>query len=90
MYQLVLTNQFKKDIKRLQKRAYDMAIIKQAIIDLENNGQLQSRLKPHRLSGNYTGYWEAHLRNDWLLIWKVIEEENEVWLTRTGTHSDLF
>lgn len=42
MYQLVLTNQFKKDIKRLQKRAYDMAIIKQAIIDLENNGQLQS------------------------------------------------
>ena len=42
MHQLVLTNQFKKDIKRLQKRAYDMAIIKQAIIDLENNGQLQS------------------------------------------------
>jgi len=90
MYQLVLTNQFKKDIKRLQRRAYDMAIIKQAIIDLENNGQLQSALKPHRLSGNYIGYWEAHLKNDWLLIWKVIEEENEVWLTRTGTHSDLF
>ena len=67
-----------------------MDVMKQAILDLEKKGQLLPIFQPHRLSGNYTGYWEGHLKNDWLIIWKIIESENEIWLTRTGTHSDLF
>jgi len=46
--------------------------------------------KPHKLAGNYTGYWEAHLKPDWLIIWKTYPDDQEVWLTRSGTHSDLF
>jgi len=44
----------------------------------------------HKLSGSYSGFWEAHLKSDWLIVWKVFEDENEVWLTRSGTHADLF
>jgi mRNA interferase YafQ len=90
MYQLVYTNQFRKDIKLLQKRGYDMNVMKEAVIELEKNGKLQEFNQPHILSGNLSGYWEAHLKNDWLLIWQQLENEKEIWFTRTGTHSDIF
>ena len=90
MYQLVFTNQFRKDIKRIQKRGYDMNLVKEVIVLLEQTGNLPSNYLPHKLSGNYSGYWEAHIKPDWLIIWQYIQIENELWLTRTGTHSDLF
>jgi mRNA interferase YafQ len=67
-----------------------MDLLKNAIIQLEESGILPGKNKPHKLSGDYAGYWEAHLNPDWLIVWKVIPQDNEVWLTRTGTHSDLF
>jgi len=90
MFQLVFTNKFKKDIKLLQKRGYNLELIKNAILLLEENGTLSSDYSPHKLSGNYSGYWEAHLKHDWLIIWKILVVENQIWLTRTGSHSDLF
>lgn len=90
MIQLVFTNKFKKDIKLLQKRGYNMTLIKEAILILEDTGFLPSSYSPHKLSGNYSGYLEAHITPDWLIIWKYNITENAIWLTRTGTHSDLF
>jgi mRNA interferase YafQ len=90
MFHLVYTNRFKKDTKALLKRGYEMSVLKINILELERNGVLDISKRPHKLSGKYNGYWEAHIKNDWLLIWKIIEEEKEIWLTRTGTHADLF
>ena len=90
MFNLVYTNRFKKDIKRLQRRGVNMDAFKNAIVILEENGALPIEYKPHKLSGNYAGYWEAHIKPDWLIIWRVFPEDIEVWLTRTGSHSDLF
>jgi len=89
MYHLVYTNRFKKDIGILYRRGYNLDLLKKAITELEVTGQL-SVYRQHRLSGNYSGYWEAHLRADWLIIWKYFDDEKEIWLTRTGTHNDLF
>jgi len=90
MFQLVFTTKFKKDIKLLHKRGYEIELFKDAILMLEETGKLPSDYNPHKLSGNYSGFWEAHLKSDWLIIWKLIIEKNEIWLTRTGSHSDLF
>ena len=90
MFKLVYTNRFKKDIKLLQKRGSNLELLKEAIRSLEQSGTLPQKNKPHKLAGNYSGYWEAHLKSDWLIIWKLYPEDQEVWLTRTGTHSDLF
>lgn len=57
---------------------------------LEEAGTLPSSYSPHKLSGNYSGFWEGHIKPDWLIIWQHFLQENEIWLTRTGTHSDLF
>ncbi len=90
MFCLVYTNRFRKDVKLLKKRGSDMEVLKIAILELEENGQLTKRYNPHKLSGNYTGFWEAHLKPDWLLIWSAFPDEMEIWLTRTGSHADLF
>jgi len=90
MPQLVFTNRFQKDVKLLLKRGFNMELLKKVISLLEETGELPSENSPHKLSGDYSGYWEAHLKSDWIIIWKFYPDENEIWLTRTGTHSDLF
>jgi mRNA interferase YafQ len=90
MFKIVFTGRFRKDIKLLQKRGYQMEFIKEVILILEETGSLPSAYSPHKLSGNYSGYWEAHVKPDWLIIWKLLEDDREIWLTRTGNHSDLF
>lgn len=42
----------------------------------------------HPLKGEWNGYRDAHIEPDWLLIYRV--EGDELRLTRTGTHADLF
>ena len=39
-YQIVVTNRFKKDIKRCQKRNLPMEKLKEAVRILEENGEL--------------------------------------------------
>lgn len=90
MFQLVHTNRFKKDVKLLQRRGYDMSFLKKIILLIEEGKELPDSYKSHKLSGGYAGYWEAHIKPDWLIIWRIFSNNNEVWLTRTGTHSDLF
>lgn len=31
-------------------------------------GSLPIQYKPHKLSGNYRGFWECHIQSDWLLV----------------------
>ena len=90
MYKVKYTNAFNKDTKRCQKRGYDLELLKEAIRILAEKGQLPLSYRPHKLSGNYANYWEAHIKGDWLLVW--IQNDNELTLmfTGTGTHSDIF
>lgn len=90
MYSISFTNQFKKDIKRCQKRNYDLSLIETVFDLLKEKGELPPNYKPHKLSGNYANYWECHIKSDWLIIWLQDDSTQEIILERTGTHSDLF
>jgi mRNA interferase YafQ len=90
MYELIYTSKIKKDIKLCKRRKYDFEEFKIIIEILESKGELPLTYKPHKLSGTYSGRWECHIKPDWLLIWKQNESEKEIYLERTGTHSDLF
>ena len=67
-----------------------MELLKDAIRLLEQNGVLPANYRPHKLSGNYEGCWECHLKGDWLLIWEQNDSELTLLFTGTGTHADLF
>ena len=82
------TRQFKKDIKRLQKRGKELAKISVVIDLLLAQKPLPEKNRDHQLSGNWAGHRDCHIEPDWLLIYKIMDDE--IRLERTGTHSDLF
>ncbi|MNL05763.1 mRNA interferase YafQ [compost metagenome] len=93
MFEIVTSTKFLKDLKLLKKRsAQDLKILQDLITVLAGQGHtgLQKKHKAHKLSGNYDGYWECHVKPDLLLIWDENESINLLELVRTGTHSDLF
>lgn len=82
------TSQFKRDVKRMQKRGKVFAEFKQVISELSAGMSLEPRFRDHDLSGQYKGTRECHIEPDWLLIYELTKDE--IVLIRTGTHSDLF
>ena len=82
------TKQFEKDWKRLQKRGKSKEKMKAVLRLLINEGQLPQRNRDHKLIGNYKNRRECHIEPDWLLIYKIVEED--IIFERTGSHSDLF
>ena len=90
MYKIVATGKFKKDLKTLLKRGYDMSLLDDIVTKLSNGETLPERNRDHSLSGNYAGKRECHITPDWLLIYEIDQEVLYLYLTRTGTHSDLF
>ena len=81
---------FKKDYKRIVKGGYDMRLLEKVIELLANQKPLPEKNRDHQLSGDYAGCRECHITPDWLLIYEVADEELILYLTRTGSHSDLF
>lgn len=89
-YEIIPSNQFKKDLKLAQKRGYDLKKIHLVITMLANGDILDAKYKDHLLTGNYGGYRECHIQPDWLLIYQIDGDHLLLFLSRTGTHSDLF
>ena len=83
-------NSFKRDFKRIVKRGYNAALMEEIIQMLADRKPLPPKNRDHQLTGSYSGYRECHIAPDWLLIYRVFENELLLVLTRTGSHSDLF
>ena len=90
MYEIIATNQFSKYYKQCIKRKYNILLLDKVIVELAETGNVSSNYKPHILSGTLQGYWECHIKSDWLLIWIKNEDQKTIELIGTGTHSDLF
>jgi mRNA interferase YafQ len=84
------TNQFKKDVKRAEKRGKDMAKLKAVLELLVDGGPLPPGFKDHPLRGNFSGSRDCHIEPDWVLIYTLLERNTHIRFERTGTHSDLF
>lgn len=85
------SNAFKKDYKRLQKRKYDMTALDDTIHLLSCGYPLPESYHDHPLIGKgFVGCRECHITPDWLLVYQIRELELILYLTRTGTHSDIF
>ncbi len=84
------SNRFKKDVRLSQKRGYDLSLLTEVVRKLANGETLDEKHKDHALLGEYSGFRECHITPDWLLIYQIVEHELILFLSRTGTHSDLF
>jgi mRNA interferase YafQ len=90
MLRIRYTGKFKKDYKTIKKRGYDTRLLEEVLDILCAEQPLPPKYNDHALIGDYKGHRECHITPDWLLIYKIIDNELILELTRTGTHSDLF
>lgn len=90
MYRIRPTTRFQRDLKRARKRGYDIDLLRDVIKMLAEGLPLPEKHKDHNLSGDYKGCRECHITPDWLLIYEINDVELFLYLTRTGSHSDLF
>lgn len=90
--QIVRTPHFKRDYKALLKKHVNTKLFEAALVALvaQDEGLLRTRFKDHALKGEWAGYRELHISRDWLLIYRIEEEQLQLVLTRTGSHDDLF
>lgn len=70
MRTIVLSGQYKKDLKLARKRCLPESELNKVILNLANDIPLSPENKDHSLSGNLTGFRECHIKPDWLLLLK--------------------
>ena len=87
-YTPVISGQFRKDVKLMQARGEDDKALANVMTALLNGDKLSPRHYDHKLTGNYSGRRECHIKPDWLLIYKI--DGQGIIFERTGSHSDLF
>jgi mRNA interferase YafQ len=84
---------FKRDYKRAKanpRHANDVEALVAAVVALLLSDQvLAESLRDHRLSGEWAGYRECHIKPDLLLIYRK-PDANTLRLARLGSHSELF
>ncbi|MES0491686.1 MAG: type II toxin-antitoxin system YafQ family toxin [Leptospirales bacterium] len=81
-------NKFDKDIIRMRKRGKGIDKLKSVIRKLIDQEELSRNLKDQKLIGDFVGRRECHVEPDWLLVYRI--ENNDIIFERTGTHSDIF
>jgi mRNA interferase YafQ len=84
----VRSGQFRRDIKRAEKRGKDLGKLRQALELLIAGETLPAIYRDHPLKGDWKGYRDAHIEPDWLLLYRVAGDE--LHLARPGSHADLF
>lgn len=91
-YHIKRSNSFKKQYKKVLKQGKDISKMEHVIEMLASGKELDSKYSDHSLNDNkyYKGCRECHIESDWLLVYKIINNELILYLVETGSHSDLF
>lgn len=90
MFLFRATRQFERDYKLIVKQGKDLTKLKRVMNKLVSEEPLEIKHHDHPLTGNWKGHRDCHLEPDWLLIYKVDRNAEEIIFIRTGRHSDLF
>ena len=84
----VRSTQFRRDVRRAQRRGKDLTKLRVPLAALIEQTPLPARYRDHPLRGNWRNYRELHIEPDWLLIYRI--KGDELHLVRAGSHADLF
>ena len=66
MLNIIMSNQFKRDLKLARKRGLDIALLDAVVTQLANELPLAAKYRDHDLKGDYAGFRECHIMPDML------------------------
>lgn len=84
----VRSSQFKRDVKKAEQRGKQMNKLRTVLALLLQEQPLPQTYLEHPLKGSWKGHRGAHIEPDWILVYRI--EGNDLHLTRTGTHADIY
>ncbi|MBO5569377.1 MAG: type II toxin-antitoxin system YafQ family toxin [Oscillospiraceae bacterium] len=90
MLEIRASNRFKRDLKLLSKRGLNLDLLEAVVQKIACQIQLEPKYQDHPLTGDYDGFRECHILPDWLLIYRIDDDGVYLFLSRSGSHSDLF
>lgn len=90
MFAIRFNNRMKKDVKLMKKRGKDLARLESVLNKLAAGEVLPEKNKDHQLRGEWQEFRECHIEPDWLLIYRIENDELILYATATGSHADLF
>ena len=90
MFDIRFNNRMKRDVKLMKKRGKDLSKWENILTKLANGENLPDKNKDHQLKGEWQNFRECHIEPDWLLIYRIEDDELILYATATGTHTDLF
>jgi len=88
-YNIVYEKSYRKQYRLLEKRGYNMSLLDEVVLKLANGEPLHEKYRDHPLKGNRKGYRDCHIKDDWVLIYKINKGVLTLILSETGTHSDI-
>ena len=84
-------NSFKKSYKNfLRGGRISRADVENVVLLISRGDILPMSYKDHKLSGEYEGYRECHIKKDILIIYRIDKSRFLLILRNIGTHDDLF
>ena len=91
-YKIDFTSNFKKQLKKIIKQNKDINELLEVITKLANLENLDSKYRNHNLINDktYKDCSECHIKPDWLLIYKYVDDKLVLILFAIGSHSELF
>lgn len=91
-YGIVSSRKFNKQLKKIVKQGKNIKKLRDVIIKLANGESLDYKYKDHLLrdTNTFKNCRECHIEPDWLLIYKYDNDKLLLYLTETGSHSELF
>lgn len=91
-YGVISSSKFNKQLKKAAKQGKDIEKLKIIVKKLANCERLELKYKDHALkdTNNYKDCRECHIEPDWLLVYKIKNNELILYLIETGSHADLF
>ncbi|OHB83508.1 MAG: hypothetical protein A2Z38_08980 [Planctomycetes bacterium RBG_19FT_COMBO_48_8] len=84
------SSKFKKDYKLAKRQQKNLSLLRDVIEKLVNKQLPPDKFQDHKLTGSLTEYRELHLEPDWLLIYRIDYNEEELKLAKLGSHSELY
>jgi len=92
LLKIKIEESFKKDIDRNKKSGQyskkDFSILKSLITSLQIQDKIDPKYKRHPLKGELKKFESIHIRNDWLLIFKI--DKQYLNLVMLGKHTQIY